>query len=253
MGLRAIVIDDEPLAIEALRRFCERGGRVKVAGEATDGAAGLELARTILPDVVFLDIGMPGLDGLEVAARLAKLEPRPFVIFVTAFDHFATQAFDLSVTDYILKPLEPLRFERALARIERLMPAEPSAWAPSEEFWVPSRGGMVRIAATSIDRVEAERDYVRLRVGERSYLLREPISAIEARLDPQIFVRVHRSTILRSDTIKGLTHLGSGAWAAVDGKEHVARIGRSYLARVRERLRCGTRPMTAPPAPDRRS
>ncbi|CAM3251378.1 LytTR family DNA-binding domain-containing protein [Sphingomonas antarctica] len=238
MSFETIIIDDEPLAIEALRRFCERSGRVTVVGEATGGAAGLALARALLPAVVFLDIGMPGLSGLDVAARLAAFVRRPQIVFVTAFDHFATQAFDLSVTDYILKPLEPLRFDRALERIERLLPSLTAAWIPADEFWVPSRGGMMRVAARDIRKVEAERDYVRFHVGDRSYLLREPISTIEARLDAGAFVRIHRSTILRRDMIVGLQHLGAGAWGAIDGAGKIDRIGRSYLTTVRDRLGC---------------
>ncbi len=237
MAFSIIIVDDEPLAIEALRRFCERTGRVRIVGEATDGALGISLAAAVRPDAVFLDIGMPGLSGLDVAARFATFSPKPLIVFVTAFDHFATQAYDLSVVDYVLKPLDPKRLGRAVERIaERL--AERQTPAAAEEFWVPSRGGMARIAPSSIRRIDAERDYVRLVVGERSYLLREPISAIEARLDQGSFLRIHRSTILRIDTITGLQHLGAGAWAALDDTGQVNRIGRSYLARVREQLGC---------------
>lgn len=237
MDFSAIIVDDEPLAIEALRRFCGRSRRVRILGEAADGAAGLHLAETARPDAVFLDIGLPGLSGLDVAARIAGSSPRPLVVFVTAFDHFATQAYDLSVVDYVLKPLDPKRLDRAIERIaERLSESQPSTAA--DEFWVPSRGGMARIASSSIRRVDAERDYVRILAHERSYLLRETISAIEARLDHTRFVRIHRSTILRSDTISGLRHLGAGAWAALDETGQASRIGQKYLARVREQLGC---------------
>jgi two-component system, LytTR family, response regulator AlgR len=234
----ALLIDDEPLAVEALRRFCERDGRVRVVGEAIDGRVGLALAGALQPDVLFLDIGMPGLSGLDVAAGVAALPRKPLVVLVTAFDHFATQAFDLAVVDYVLKPLEPARFRRAVDRVDQLVGSAPSTPPPADSFWVPSRGGMVRIDADAIRRIDAERDYVRLSVSGRSFLLREPISAIEARLDPSRFVRIHRSAILRADTIVGLRHLGAGAWAAMDEAGQASRIGRSFLARVRERLGC---------------
>ena len=173
-----------------------------------------------------------------MAARVATLPRKPLVVLVTAFDHFATQAFDLSVVDYVLKPLEPARFTRAIDRVDQLAAGTPSVLPSTDSFWVPSRGGMVRIAAEAIRRIDAERDYVRLSVDERSFLLREPISAIEARIDPALFVRIHRSAIVRAGTIKGLRHLGAGAWAAVDDAGVASRIGRSYLARVRDQLGC---------------
>ena len=238
MSFRAIIVDDEPLAIEGLRRFCERNDKVRIVGEATDGNMGLRLVDEVLPDAVFLDIGMPGLTGLDVAARFGRSATSPLVVFVTAFDHFATQAFDLSVVDYVLKPLDRVRLDRAIERVDLLVSKRDTDAPAAQEFWVPSRGSMVRLAASSIRRVDAERDYVRLTTDERSYLLREPISAIEARLDPALFVRIHRSAMLRNDTIKELRHTGGGVWAAIDEAGQPTRIGRSYLARLREQLRC---------------
>ena len=238
MAFGALLIDDEPLAIEALRRFCERDGRARILGEAADGAGGLALAEALRPDALFLDVGMPGLSGLDVTARVAALPRRPLIVLVTAYDHFATQAFDLSVVDYVLKPLDPERLDRAIDRLDQLVAGAVAEPAPSEDLWVPSRGGMVRIAAAMIRRIDAERDYVRLTVPGRSYLLRETISALESRLDSKRFVRIHRSSILRADTIAGLRHLGAGAWAVVDETGQPSRIGRSFLARVREQLGC---------------
>lgn len=236
MSFTAILVDDEPLAIEGLRRFCERSGVVEVLGEATDGAAGVELVRSTGPDAVLLDIGMPGLTGLDVAAVLGTTPSAPLVVFVTAFDHFATQAFDLSVVDYVLKPVDPDRLERALARIDALVASRGSAVDPADGFWVPSRGAMVRVPTSSIVRVEAERDYVRLVADGRTHLLRASMTAIEERLDRTSFVRVHRSTILRVDAIDRLEHLGGGAWAAIDAAGRLTRIGRRHLADVRSRL-----------------
>lgn len=237
MMFGAVLIDDEPLALEGLRRFCERSGQVRVLGEASDGAAGIELARTCRPDAVFLDIGMPGLGGLEVAARLGGVERAPLVVFVTAYDHFATQAFDLSVVDYVLKPLEPDRLDRAIARIASRMMDGKRPDAAAAGFWVPSRGGMVHVATDDIVRIDAERDYVRFAANGRTHLLRASLSAVEERLDPCIFVRIHRSTILRVDAIAGLEHIGNGAWAATDASGgRLGRIGRRHLASVRSTL-----------------
>ena len=239
MTMRAAIIDDEPLAVEALRHLCERGGQVRIVGSAGGGAAGLPMLAAQQPDVVFLDIGMPGMNGLEIARHLKALPRPPLVIFVTAYDHFATEAFDLSVVDYILKPLEPERLERAIERAAQLLAERAAAGGRGQamqDFWVPHGGSIVRVAAAAIKRIDAERDYVRLSVEQRSYLLREPLSAIEARLASELFLRVHRSTIVRLDCIRELRHLGAGAWEVVDQDGRQARVGRSYLARVKAQL-----------------
>lgn len=240
MSFSAILVDDEPLAVEGLRRFCDRDGRVRVVGDAADGEAALKLAAAAMPDAVFLDIGMPGLNGLQVAAGLAALPVPPLVAFVTAFDHYATQAFDLAIVDYVLKPIEPSRLDRAIHRIASMIQPDATTEPSEPDFWVPSRGGMVRVATSSVDRIDAERDYVRILAEGRSYLLRASLSAIEERLDRRRFVRVHRSTIIRIDSIVGLDHLGNGAWTAVGTDGAAIRIGRRHLAEVRSRLGIGS-------------
>ena len=239
MVFRALIVDDEPPAIEGLAHLCERSSVVQVVGAAADGATALRLVETHAPDAVFLDIGMPGLGGLAVTERLMNAPRPPLVVLVTAYDHFATEAFDLAVADYVLKPVEAARLTRAIQRIDTLVAARRAGEARpagTEDFWAPSRGGMVRVPVAAIRRVDAERDYVRLCVVAASYLVRRPISAIEARLDPRRFLRIHRSTIVRCDDIRELRHLGSGAWAVVDSAGREARIGRSYLPQVRVRL-----------------
>ncbi len=231
----AIIIDDEPLAIEALRGLCGRSPAVRIVDAAAGGVAGLALVERHRPDAIFLDIGMPGMDGLAVAARLGALARPPLVVLVTAYDHFATQAFDLAVVDYVLKPVLPARLDRAIDRVTARL-AEDSASAAAEEFWLPSRGGMVRIATSAIARVEAERDYVRIFDDVRSYLLRGSISALAARLDPRSFIRVHRSTILRRDGIVEVRRQPGGGWIAVGACGRVTPIGRSYIAHIRALL-----------------
>ncbi len=239
MEIRAIIIDDEPLAIDALRRLCERAGCVRVLGHAGDGASGLQALASHRPDVVFLDIGMPGMSGLELAAAIKDWQRAPLVVLVTAFDHYATEAFDLCVVDYLLKPVEALRFERALERVGQILSARQAtsgAEAAIEDFWAPHAGSIVRIPVATVQRIDAERDYVRLTVESRSYLLRAALSAVAARLDPALFVRVHRSTIMRADCVGQVRHLGAGAWEIVDRNGRPARVGRSYLADVKARL-----------------
>ena len=234
MAFTAIIMDDEPLAVEALRGLCARSAAVDVIGHAGDGGAGLAMIERRRPDAVFLDVEMPGMDGLSVAASLGRLAVPPLIVFVTAYDHFAAQAFDLAVVDYVLKPVEAARLDRAIERVaERLAIGHVPESARTQELRVPSRGAMVRVDAADIVRVEAERDYVRIFAGETSYLLRGSISAIEERLDPRQFLRVHRSTILRRDAIRGLRHEGLGVWSVELDEGETLRIGRTYLRKVK--------------------
>lgn len=242
-SIRTLIVDDEPLAIERLQMLCAREPRIALVGTATDGEAALRLIEGLRPDLVMLDIAMPLLDGIGVARAVGRMGIRPAVIFVTAFEGFAVEAFDLAAVDYMLKPVAHDRLTRAVDRVEIALrnrapedvAAAPAAPAPewAEEFWVPHRSELIRIAADQIDRIEAERDYMRLHVGTHSYLLHQTISSLEERLDPQQFVRLHRSHIVRRDHIARLRHDGSGVWfaALADGSE--IRIGRTFLANVR--------------------
>ncbi len=236
--LKTLLVDDEPLAIERLQILCSRVPELNLVGTASDGAAALRLTEALKPDLLLLDIAMPGLDGMSVARALEKLDPVPSVIFVTAFDQYAVAAFDVAAVDYLLKPVAQERLEKAVARVRahRAAPVEAQATRAdsfTQEFWVPHRAEMIRIAAREIDLIEAERDYMRLHVGPRSYLLHQTITELARRLDPASFVRLHRSTIVRRDCIAGFKHDGMGVWTAqlTGGKE--LRIGRTYLADAR--------------------
>jgi two-component system response regulator AlgR len=238
--LTALIVDDEPLAVERLQILCAREPGIRLVGIACDGASALRLVDALEPDLLFLDIGMPGMTGVEVAAALECKARRPAIVFVTAFDSFAVAAFDAAAVDYLLKPVAPERLARAIARVaDRIgergaAPAGQAAPAPfPQDFWVPNRGELVRVAVGDIERIEAERDYMRLVSCGRSWLIHETISALEARLDPTLFIRLHRSTIVRRDQIVRLAHDGQGNWTAdlVGGAS--VRIGRTYLARVR--------------------
>ena len=241
-SIRTMIVDDEPLAVERLQMLCAREPRIALAGTANDGEAALRMIEGLEPDLVMLDIAMPLLDGIGVARAVGRMGLRPAVIFVTAFEGFAVEAFDLAAVDYLLKPVAHERLARAIDRVELalqgralaspLSPAEPEPeWA--EEFWVPHRSELIRIAAGQIDRIEAERDYMRLHVGPHSYLLHQTISSLEERLDPQHFVRLHRSHIVRRDHIARLRHDGSGVWFACLAGGGEIRIGRTYLANAR--------------------
>lgn len=237
--LSTLVVDDEPLALERMEHICAGLSQLKVVGTARDGTAALAAIEQLQPELVLLDMTMPELDGLAVARALTRREHAPAVIFVTAHDNFAVEAFDLDAVDYVLKPVTPERLERAIARaVARRSVRERGEAEWLSEFWVPYRSELLRIAAADVDRIDAERDYVRLHVGQkdgggRSYLLLQTVSGLEARLDPERFIRLHRSTILRRDRITGLRHDGLGVWSAELDDGTQVRIGRTYLSRAK--------------------
>ena len=236
-ALRTLIVDDEPLAIERMQVLCAELAGLSVVGTASDGAAALRLAEKLKPDLLLLDMTMPGMDGLAVARQVTKLDPVPAVIFVTAHENFAVEAFDLDAVDYVLKPVGAERLDRAIARAlaRREVRAADSGTGWLTEFWVPTRSELLRIDAREVSRIDAERDYVRLHVRGGSYLLLQTIAGLEAKLDPEMFIRIHRSTILRRDQIRSLRHEGLGVWcvelAGTDGEE--LRIGRTYLRKVK--------------------
>lgn len=236
-ALSVLAVDDEPLAVERLQILLSKQPGVAIAGTANDGETALQMVDELKPDLVLLDIAMPGMDGIDVARALSGRAHVPLVIFVTAFDNFAVAAFDVSAVDYLMKPVMPHRLTRALERArEHPRRAQAEASEPPlyvEEFWVPELHGLVRIGADQIERITAERDYMRLHVGNRSWLIHRTIAKLEEELDPAMFVRVHRSVILRRDTIVGLHRDEAGHWNArlPDGAEQ--RIGRSYADNVR--------------------
>ena len=260
--LRTLIVDDEPLAVERMQIICAGLSALHVVGTASDGAAALRLVEALHPDLVLLDMTMPELDGLGVARRLAGAAQSdrapPAIVFVTAHDSFAVEAFDLDAVDYVLKPVTPERLERAIGRaLARRSSGRGQGRSSSDvvesqwigEFWVPHRSELLRIAADDVTRIDAERDYVRLHVGDgishglsggrpgtpgnRSYLLLQTIAGLEARLDPARFIRVHRSVILRRDRIAGLRHDGLGVWSVELAEGPPVRIGRTYLSRVK--------------------
>lgn len=255
--MRVLIVDDEAPARRRLTMMLREIEGVAIAGEAGNGEDALSSVAELRPDVVLLDIEMPGGDGIQVASQLAEGEP-PVIIFVTAFDHYAVQAFEHAAIDYLLKPVAFERMEAALARaaaaiqvrqsreqiaemaeviakLRSVRPARtPSPAAYLQELWVQRRTERVRIEVARIDWIEAEHDYVQLHMPEGSYLLRQRISELEAALDPGLFVRIHRSTIVRRGAIRSVRRIGFGALSVVLANEEERRVGRKYAADVRD-------------------
>jgi two-component system LytT family response regulator len=242
MTIRAVIVDDEPLARERIRSLVGQEPDVEVVGEAGDGRAAVELIRREKPDLVFLDVQMPGLDGFGVLQALEGAVP-PAVVFVTAYDQYALQAFDVHALDYLLKPFNSRRFKKAMqrARTELARDSAPEVHerllslleglradrrAP-ERIVLKSAGRVSFLKVDEVDWVEAEGNYVRLHVGPTSHLLRETMKNIEGRLDPDRFIRIHRSTIVNTDRIKELHPLFHGEYAVIlrDGTRLTASRG----------------------------
>lgn len=238
--IRFLVVDDEPLAVERLQLLLARMEGVVLAGTASEGAAALRMVEAVEPDAVLLDIAMPGMDGIDVARALAQAPKPPVVIFVTAFDMFAVAAFDVEAVDYVMKPVSAERLARAVDRArERLAVRDDSSAGDEpgspyvEEFWVSEARGLVRLSAADVDRVSAERDYMRLHVGKRSWLINHTIGKLEEELDPKRFVRLHRSAIVRRDFVTGLRRDEGGRWWVRLADDSEQKVGRLYLANAK--------------------
>jgi two-component system, LytTR family, response regulator AlgR len=238
--LKTIIVDDEPLAIERLTTLAGRIDGLNLIGTAQNGVEALTLIEKLRPDLILLDIAMPEMDGMALAKAVGVGGPaRPAIIFITAFDQFAVEAFDTAAVDYLLKPISQERLERAVERARTALARNQSAEAPASaedfpaEYWVPYRSELIRIAASEIDRVEAERDYMRLHVGARSYLIHQTITGLEAKLDPAQFLRLHRSSIVRKELITSLGHDGAGTWHVELTNGDQVRVGRTYLRQVK--------------------
>lgn len=233
--LRVLVVDDEPLAVERMQILLARMEGVDLAGTAGDGEAALRMAEAVAPDLILLDIAMPGMDGIDVARALGWLPSPPNIVFVTAFDSFAVAAFDVEAVDYLMKPIEPARLARALdrARAHRAGERRPAGDRHLQEFWASDINGLTRVRVEDVDRISAERDYMRIHVGKRSWLINHSLARLEEELDPERFVRLHRSAIVRKDFVAGLRH-DDGCWTArlSDGSEQ--RVGRLYAENARK-------------------
>jgi len=235
--LKVLIVDDEPLAVERLTMLCAGLGGIAVIGSARDGEAALDMLDRTAPDLLLLDIAMPRMDGVSLARILERRTPRPAVIFVTAYDHHAVDAFDVAAVDYLLKPVAAERLERAIARVRDARRDAARPPGEPDQLWVPHRSEMIRIRVADIDRVEAERDYMRLHVGARSYLIHMTIAELEQRLDPTAFLRVHRSAIVRTDRIARVGKDDMGNWFAELADGHRLRVGRTYRARLKALVR----------------
>ncbi len=216
MKLRALIIDDEPLARMALLRLLRRERDISIIGQCNDGEAAVEAIRQTRPDLIFLDVQMPEMDGFRVVEAIAP-DQMPVTIFVTAFDRYAIRAFDSNAVDYLLKPFAPDRLARALARARERCLGRQDKDAPQRLFalldsrlqsdyaqrlTVAHGGRIIFVPVADIDWIQAEGNYARLHVTRKIYDVRETLQSLMDKLDPREFIRIHRSTIVNVRRIR---------------------------------------------------
>jgi two-component system LytT family response regulator len=251
--IRVAIVDDEPLARLAVRtRLAQREG-FEVVAEYGDGDSAASGLPTLRPDLVLIDVEMPGKSGLEVLAGLPRDE-RPMAILLTAHDNFALHAFDLAALDYLLKPIDDDRLDEALDRAQRAFPHHrrdeaPTGWISSFTVRIGSRIQVV--PAGDVERIEADGDYATLHVGDKTYLVRERLHALSMRLDPRRFQRVHRSAIVRLDMISELRALTNrdSLLRLRDGS--LLRASRTYMPALVDAIGRLQHPMPESPATPR--
>ena len=251
--IRVLIVDDEPLARQRIEDLLAREPNVEIVGTADNGNAAIEAIGRLSPDLLFLDVQMPGKTGLEVA-RAIGAESMPATIFVTAYDQHALQAFDLAAVDYLVKPFDDERFEQAFRRARRLVELEetgrlhqhlrtllrdgslPRAVRYLDRIAVESKGKVRFIPVDDIDYIEASGPYAELVVGGRRHVIREALQTLEERLDPTRFMRVHRSAIVQLDRVDTLLR-GAGGDYEIQLKDGTRlRVSRSRREDLAQRL-----------------
>ncbi|HQR39924.1 MAG TPA: response regulator [Blastocatellia bacterium] len=251
--IRTLIVDDEPLARQTLRILLEADAEIELAGECSNGVDAVEAIHTLAPDLVFLDIQMPEMDGFDVLGALDSTKA-PVVVFVTAFDRYALKAFEVHALDYLLKPFTDERFAAALAQAktevaqrdvralsERLlaMLADRDRERPGRyltRVLVKSASRVTFQKVAEIDWIGAAGSYVQMHVGAKEHLLRESLAALEAKLDPELFLRIHRSTIVNMDRVKELRPDAYGEYVVVLENGTELKMSRGRREHVQSRL-----------------
>jgi len=270
-SVRVLIVDDEALARQRVRRLLQNEADVQIVGEAETGRGAVEMIRTLRPDLVCLDVQMPELDGFGVLRELEG-DVVPMVLFITAYDEHAQRAFDVHAVDYVLKPVDEERFRAAFDRarkqrahavaaerlgelletVRRLADGTASTREPrtdvaatngatgngsfASRILVKNDGRMFFVKTTEIDWIEADRNYVRLHVGPVAHTIRERISHLEGTLDPRLFARIHRSTIVNLNRVREMQQWLSGDYVVILEDGTKLRLSRHYRDRVEKQV-----------------
>ena len=246
--LRVVIVDDEPLVRSGLRSLLAEEPGVTIVAEARNGTAALEAIHAHTPDVVFLDVQMPGLDGFEVLARI-DAAVRPAVVFVTAYDEYAIRAFDVHAVDYLLKPFDSGRFKLALerariasasrstdTRLDALLSAIGKRARYADRILLKHDGNVIVVLVADIDWIEAADNYVKVHARGARYLVRQTIKTLESQLDPAQFARAHRSAIVNLERVRSLAPMAAGEYVITLSTGEKVDLSRGYRDTFRMRL-----------------
>jgi len=233
--IRAVIVDDEPLARSNLAVLLRLHPEIEIVRECSSGVEAVAAIRSSKPDLVFLDVQMPECDGFDVLELLGGDLP-PALIFVTAYDQYALRAFDAGALDYLLKPFDNTRFERALTRAKERVVDKVREPQRKERWPVKSAGKVIFVKTLEIDWIEAADYYACLHVGSRTHLIRRSMSELEGELDPTVFCRIHRSTIVNLDRVKSLNLNEEGEYEVSLENGSSLRLSRRYRQQLQSRL-----------------
>jgi len=250
--IRTIIADDEPMARMRVRRLLSKDPEIELVGESKDGEEAREQIRTLKPDLVFLDIEMPGQNGFEVLEGLEE-HRRPFIIFVTAFDHYASRAFDVEAVDFLLKPFSDKRFVSSLARAKRSMEVRNSTVLTgrlmdlmrdyihvhssfTEVFSIRERGREIRVAADDLVYIRAKGNYLHLYTKDKHHIYRATLNTLETELDPKRFMRVHRSYIVNLDHVANWRYTGNNEFIFAMANGDRIMSGRAFKGAIARTL-----------------
>ena len=246
MKIKCIIVDDEELALQLLAEYLEEYPNIDVVAQCSSGRDAISKIDELKADLVFLDVQMPGKDGFDV---LESIESNPFIIFCTAYDKYAIKAFEKNAIDYLLKPLDKIRFDQAVNRAtERITNAESNFIHILEDFssretqdfnnnlFVQKSEKLVNLPVQNIVHLEASKDYTIISTKSEQFVSSTGISKLGEKLDPKIFIRIHRSTIINIQKLIDLEKFGSGNLAARMDNGKTFTVSRSYAKAIRERI-----------------
>jgi two-component system, LytTR family, response regulator len=249
--IRVLIVDDEPLARKRLRELLKDDHEIAVIGECANGASTISATRELAPDLIFLDVQMPGIDGLAVSETFDGKDS-PLVIFVTAFEQYAVRAFDVQAVDYLLKPFDRARFTHALLRAKErlrekrrddvnlqilgLLSEIKDKPQYLDRLVIKNNDRVFVLKTDEIDWIEAEGNYVRIHFGKQSSLLRETLTRLTAQLDPRKFPRIHRSRLVNIDRIQELQPWSHRDWRIILRNGAELRLSRNYRDQLSQLL-----------------
>lgn len=231
--IRTLVVDDEPLARASITLLLEADVETKLVGECGSGTEAVQAIRTLRPDLLFLDVQMPGCDGFDVLEQLGTAVPKA-IIFVTAFDRYALKAFEAQALDYLLKPFDDSRFAKALERAKSLLRDRNE---DQSNIMVKSAGRLLILKTNEIDWIEAADYYACLHVSGKNHLLRRSLAELEEELDQKLFCRIHRSTIVNLNRVRGMQLDLNGDHEVLLGDGTKLRLSRTYRENLQTRLK----------------